>query len=134
MGLLADAALQAGGYVEGVIPDDMVQREWGHQCLSELHVVETMHQRKQRMHDRSDAFVALPGGIGTLDELCEALAWQKLEIHKKPIAVLNVEGYYSPLLRALEEVARAGFYAAADLERLWVADSANTLVQRLSTR
>lgn len=134
MGELADAALQAGGYVEGVIPDDMVQREWGHQCLSELHIVETMHQRKQRMHDRSDAFVALPGGIGTLDELCEALAWQKLEIHKKPIAVMDIDGYYAPLLQALEKVARAGFYAEADLERLWVVDSATSLVNRLSAR
>lgn len=132
MGELADAALQAGGYVEGVIPDDMVQREWAHRCLSELHIVETMHQRKQRMHDRSDAFVALPGGIGTLDELCEALAWQKLEIHKKPVAVMDVDGFYKPLLRALEQISRAGFYSEPDFERLWVVDSASSLVHRLS--
>jgi uncharacterized protein (TIGR00730 family) len=131
MAAVADGALRAGGYVEGVIPDSMVQREWAHASLSDLHIVETMHQRKQRMHDRSDAFVALPGGVGTFDEVCEALAWQKLEIHKKPVALLNVDGFYDHFVALLEHLVREGFYAQADLSRLWVVDECEQLFERL---
>ena len=132
MAAVADGALSAGGFVEGVIPDSMVRREWAHRKLSELHVVETMHERKQRMHDRSDAFVALPGGIGTFDEICEALAWQKLEIHKKPVAVLNVNGFYNAFLAMLEEAVKEGFYSPFDCQRLWVVDNSTQLSERLS--
>jgi len=128
---VADGALSEGGYVEGVIPESMVKREWAHSSLSDLFVVQTMHERKQRMHDRSHAFVALPGGIGTLDEICEALAWQKLEIHKKPVALLNIEGYFDPFLNLLEQVVREGFYAGADLARLWVVQDSAELFEKL---
>ena len=131
MGALADCALEAGGIVEGVIPHYMIEREWAHGALSDLHVVETMHQRKQRMHDRSDAFLALPGGIGTFDELCEALTWQKLEIHKKPVAVLNTANFFAPLLRALAHTVEQGFYRAEDLGRLQILDSPSQLPQRI---
>lgn len=130
---VADGALSQGGYVEGVIPDSMVKREWAHRNLSDLFVVETMHERKQRMHDRSHAFVALPGGIGTLDEICEALAWQKLEIHKKPVALLNIEGYFNPFLAMLEQITRDGFYSSADLARLWVVRDSAELFEKLLT-
>ncbi|MBX3172046.1 MAG: TIGR00730 family Rossman fold protein [Candidatus Eremiobacteraeota bacterium] len=129
---VADGALSRGGHVEGVIPHSMVLREWAHNSLTDLHVVETMHQRKQRMHDRCDAFVALPGGIGTLDEVCEALAWQKLEIHKKPVAVLNTLGFYESFLHLLDHTVECGFYHALDRERLWVTATPQELITRLN--
>lgn len=98
MGILADAALEAGGQVVGMIPRALVEREVAHRGLTELHVVETMHQRKALMADRSEAFLALPGGYGTLDELFEILTWAQLGIHQKPIGLLNVAGYFDPLL------------------------------------
>lgn len=129
---VAEGALQAGGHVEGVIPHDMVLREWAHNSLTDLHVVETMHQRKQRMHDRCDAFVALPGGVGTFDEICEALAWQKLEIHKKPVAVLNTLNFYDKFLHFLDHSVEAGFYHSLDRQRLWVVDTPRALVEQLT--
>lgn len=134
MAAVADGAMAAGGFVEGVIPDSMVRREWAHGGLSELHIVETMHQRKQRMHDRSDAFVALPGGVGTFDEVCEALAWQKLEIHKKPVALLNVAGFYDGFVALLDHLVAEGFYARGDLDRMWVVDSCEQLFERLQAQ
>lgn len=134
MQAVADGALSLGGFVEGVIPDSMVRKEWAHRGLSDLFIVETMHQRKQRMHDRSQAFVALPGGIGTLDEICEALAWQKLEIHKKPVAVLNVEGFFDPFLVLLQQCVREGLYSERDYARLWVVADAQELMDRLNSQ
>jgi len=107
MGALADAALAAGGKVVGVIPDVIMDLEIGHQGLTELHVVRTMHERKALMASRADAFVALPGGYGTLDEFIEIVTWAQLRIHTKPCVMVNVGGYYDPLLaffdRAVED-------------------------------
>ena len=103
MGVLADAVLANNGRVVGVIPQALVDRELAHGKLNELHVVETMHQRKALMADLSDAFLALPGGYGTLDELFEVLTWAQLGIHRKPIGLLNIEGFYDPLLEWVEK-------------------------------
>ncbi len=111
MGEVADAALAAGGRVVGVIPDSLQQREVGHLGLHELHVVPTMHLRKQMMAERSHAFVALPGGIGTLEELYEVWTWRQLGYHGKPIGLLNTQGYYDHLLRFMAGTVAEGFLA-----------------------
>jgi uncharacterized protein (TIGR00730 family) len=98
MGSVADATLAAGGRVIGVIPEVLTSREVAHHGLTELHVVQTMHQRKHLMAERADAFLALPGGVGTLEELFEAWTWRQLGYHHKPLALLNVAGYYDELL------------------------------------
>lgn len=109
MGMLADAVLAAGGEVIGVIPQALVDRELAHQGLTALHVVETMHQRKALMADLADAFIALPGGFGTADELFEILTWAQLGIHTKPIGLLNVDGFFDPLLAWLDLCVREQF-------------------------
>jgi uncharacterized protein (TIGR00730 family) len=109
MGALADAALAAGGEVIGVIPDVIMDLEIGHRRLTELHVVRTMHERKALMASRADAFVALPGGYGTLDEFIEVVTWAQLRIHAKPCVVVNVDGYYDPLLTFLDNAVEQGF-------------------------
>ncbi|MFO0843400.1 MAG: TIGR00730 family Rossman fold protein [Gemmataceae bacterium] len=109
MGVLADAALEAGGRVVGVIPQSLVAREVAHMGLTELHVVETMHQRKALMADRAQAFLALPGGFGTADELFEILTWAQLGIHRKPVGLLNVNGFFDPLLAWLDHCVAEGF-------------------------
>ena len=109
MGLVADAALAAGGRVVGVIPQSLMQRELGHPGLTELHVVDTMHRRKQLMAERSDAFLALPGGIGTFEELFEVWTWRQLGYHDKPIGLLNMNGYYDNLLAFLQSSVSSGF-------------------------
>ncbi len=111
MGRVADAALAAGGRVVGVIPRTLMEREVGHRGLSELHVVETMRERKRMMAERCDAFIALPGGIGTFEELFEAWTWRQLGYHDKPIGLLNVAGYYDALLGFLGQTVTAGFVA-----------------------
>lgn len=98
MGIVADAALQSGAHVVGVIPKALVEKEWAHRGCSELHIVETMHDRKRMMAERADAFLALPGGIGTFEELFEVWTWRQLGYHDKPIGILNVAGYYDRLL------------------------------------
>lgn len=98
MGMLADAALEAGGEVIGVIPQSLMKKEIAHPRLSELRLVSSMHERKAQMAELADAFIALPGGYGTLDELCEILTWAQLGLHRKPCGILNVEGYFEPLL------------------------------------
>jgi uncharacterized protein (TIGR00730 family) len=109
MGAIADAALEAGGEAIGVIPESLVARELAHPRLTELHVVQTMHQRKAKMVELSSAFVSLPGGVGTLDETFEILTWAQLGIHDKPVGILNVEGYFDPLLGLLDAAVREGF-------------------------
>lgn len=109
MGRVADAALAAGGQVVGVIPRTLMEREVGHAGLTELHVVDTMHQRKRLMAERSDAFIALPGGIGTFEELFEVWTWRQLGYHDKPVGLLNVEGYYDALLGFLGQTVTGGF-------------------------
>ena len=107
MGAVADACLRAGGEAVGVIPDFLVARELAHPAVTQLRVVDTMHARKALMNDLADAFVALPGGYGTLEEFCEVLTWAQLGLHRKPHGLLNVEGYYDPLIalfdRAVDE-------------------------------
>jgi len=109
MGILADAALRAGGEVIGVIPEQLMSVEVGHEGLSELHVVADMHERKAKMAQLCDAFVALPGGAGTLEELFEVWTWAQLGIHTKPIGLLDVDGYYAPLRRFVEHMVGEGF-------------------------
>lgn len=115
MGQVADAALAAGARVVGVIPDSLMRREVGHPTLTELHVVGTMHQRKQLMADRSDAFIALPGGVGTFEELFEVWSWRHLGYHDRPIGLLDVEGYYQPLQAMLSAAAVAEFVSAGQI-------------------
>jgi len=109
MGVVADAALEAGGEVIGVIPGFMIEKELAHQRLTELITVRDMHERKMRMHELSQAVIALPGGFGTMDELFELLTWRQLAIHAKPIGLLNVNGFYDPLLAQAERMKRDGF-------------------------
>ncbi|MBC7918533.1 MAG: TIGR00730 family Rossman fold protein [Rhodoferax sp.] len=133
MGIVADATLQAGGKVIGIIPQALVDREWAHRDCTELHIVDTMHERKRMMAERSDAFLALPGGIGTLEELFEVWTWQQLGYHNKPIGLLNVADYYQGLLQFMDHSVAQGFLAMPQRELIAVnADPAvllPTLVQ-----
>ena len=133
MGALADGALAAGGRVVGVIPQALMDREVGHGGLTELHVVQTMHERKQLMAERADAFVALPGGIGTLEELYEVWSWQQLGYHDKPVALLNVAGYYDALLEFMRVSHERGFVSTPQFHALLVDDDAGRLLVRLAT-
>lgn len=123
MGLTADAALQNGGKVIGIIPEHIQEREVQHDNLTELHVVDTMHVRKQMMVDRSQAFVILAGGLGTLDELFELLTWKQLGLHDKPIVIVNIKGYWTKLLEAVQNIADEGFMRQEDLGLFIVVDS-----------
>ncbi|MGN6693640.1 MAG: TIGR00730 family Rossman fold protein [Aquihabitans sp.] len=109
MGEVADAALAGGGEVIGVIPQHLWDKEVGHRGLTELLVVDSMHERKMAMADRSDAFIALPGGVGTFEELFEAITWTQLGIHDKPVGLLDVAGFYRPLLSFLDGTVASGF-------------------------
>jgi uncharacterized protein (TIGR00730 family) len=129
---LADATLAAGGEVIGVIPRALVDREIAHGDLSELHMVETMHERKALMSELADAFVALPGGMGTLDELAEALTWNQLGIHVKPCGLLNVKGYFTDLLAFLDRATADGFVQRQHRDMLVVETDAAILLDRLA--
>jgi hypothetical protein len=131
MGALADATLAAGGRVVGVIPQALMKREVGHNGLTELHVVQTMHERKQLMAERAEAFIALPGGIGTLEELYEVWSWQQLGYHDKPVALLNVGGYYDALLTFMAESHQRGFVSHAQHDALMVDDDVERLLERI---
>ncbi len=131
MGRVADAALAAGARVVGVIPHSLMERELGHPGLDELHVVQTMHERKRMMAERSDAFVALPGGIGTFEELFEAWTWRQLGYHDKPIGLLNVGGYYDKLIEFLDQTQACGFVNESQRRLLQVADSPEELLDCL---
>jgi uncharacterized protein (TIGR00730 family) len=109
MGVLADSVLAAGGRVIGVIPESLVAREVAHQGLTKLHVVKSMHERKALMSDLSDGFIALPGGYGTFEEFCEVVTWSQLGIQAKPCGLLNVSGYYDPLLELFDRAVSEGF-------------------------
>jgi uncharacterized protein (TIGR00730 family) len=109
MGIIADAVLRAGGDVQGVIPEHIIAREVGHNGLTRLHVVRSMHERKALMADLSDAFIAMPGGFGTLEEFCEVLTWSQLGLHAKPCGILNVRGFYSSLLAMLDHAVEERF-------------------------
>ena len=109
MGLVADAALAAGGEVIGVIPAALAEREVAHQGLSQLHIVDSMHERKALMNELSAGFIALPGGFGTFEEFCEVVTWSQLGIHRKPCGLLNVAGYFDPLIAMFDRAVELGF-------------------------
>jgi hypothetical protein len=132
MGAVADAALGDGGRVTGVIPRGLWEREVGHTGLSELLVVDSMHERKALMAERADAFVALPGGAGTLEELFEAWTWAMLGIHAKPVALLDVDGFFAPLLAMVDHMTDAGFVRPAHRRMLLVDGDPERLLARLA--
>ncbi len=134
MGEVADAALAAGGRVVGVIPETLKQMEVGHEGLHELHVVPTMHVRKQMMAERADVFIALPGGIGTLEELYEVWTWRQLKYHDQPIGLLNVAGYYDDLLRFMAHSVAEGFLSAPQNAVLEVGTDPVELLLRLAAQ
>jgi uncharacterized protein (TIGR00730 family) len=132
MGAVADAALEAGGHVVGIIPRWLVDRELVHPSLSVVEVVDTMHARKARMAELADAFVALPGGFGTLDELFEVLTWNQIGLHRKPCGLLNASGYYDHLLSFVDHVIGQGFVPAPHRDLLRAAPTADALIDLLS--
>jgi uncharacterized protein (TIGR00730 family) len=133
MGMLADSVLQAGGEVIGVIPQHLVAKEVAHRGVTDLRIVDTMHQRKAMMNELSDAFIALPGGFGTLEEFFEILTWSQLGILRKPSGLLNVSGYYDHLLAMLDHAMGEGFLLPAN-RKLVVGDTdADVLVKRLAS-
>ncbi len=134
MGTLADAVLAGGGRVTGVIPRQLVEREVAHPGLSELVVVETMHQRKTRMYELSEAFVALPGGFGTLDEMFEMLTWAQLGLHSYPCAFLDVRDYYGPLRAMMDRMVTEGFVPARRRDSVWFGDSMSALFDWIGHR
>jgi uncharacterized protein (TIGR00730 family) len=131
MGVLADAALEAGGSVTGVIPRDLQERELAHGGLTELIVTGSMHERKATMAERSDAFVALPGGWGTLDETFEILTWAQLGLHVKPVGILDVAGFYQPLLELMDALVAEGFLPPDQRAALTVRDDPEALLDVL---
>lgn len=131
MGVTADAVLAGGGVAIGVIPRNLMEREVGHRGLTELRVVETMHDRKAMMAELSDAFVALPGGIGTMEELFEVWTWGQLGLHRKPIGLLNAGGFYDPLLRFLDDMVAERFLRSETRSLLVVSNDVDELLDRL---
>ena len=132
MGVVADAVLEAGGEVIGVIPDHMSDREIAHYGLTDLRVVGSMHERKALMYQLSDGFVALPGGLGTLEELFEITTWSQLGLHAKPTGLLDVAGFYTPLVRFLDQLVTEGFVAERHRRLLRVADKPAALLEQLA--
>ena len=118
MGLVADATLAAGGRVIGVIPESLMRLEVGHAGLTELHVVQTMHQRKQKMAECADAFIAMPGGIGTFEELFEVWTWRHLGYHQQPLGLLDAEGFWAPMLAFLQHAVTEGFMSPGQMAML----------------
>ncbi|MFL6720811.1 MAG: TIGR00730 family Rossman fold protein [Sphingomonas sp.] len=131
MGLVADAVLAGGGRAYGVIPQSLVNLEVAHTGLTELHTVDTMHERKAKMTDLADAFLALPGGVGTLDELFEAWSWNALGYHKKPFCLLNVEGYWDGLITFIDHATDSGFLSAHRRRQLLVAETPEEALELL---
>ena len=131
MGAVADGALAAGGEVIGVIPQTLVDRELAHDGLTELRVVGSLHERKALMAELAEGFAALPGGFGTLDELLEQLTWSQLGLHAKPIGLLDIEGYWGPLIALARHAKDEGFVRESDLAAIAVADDPDALLDRL---
>jgi uncharacterized protein (TIGR00730 family) len=132
MGVIADEVLSQGGRAVGVIPELLFEKEVGHTGLTELHVVPDMHHRKKKMADLADAFVSMPGGVGTFEELFEVYTWAQLGYHKKPVALLNTAGFYEPLLAMLRHTVEEGFMRPPFLDMLLVADEPISLIQQLN--
>lgn len=131
MGVVADAVIEAGGETYGVIPQALIDLEVAHTGLTELHIVASMHERKAMMTDLTDAFVAIPGGIGTLDELFEAWSWNALGYHAKPFALLNVDGFWDGMIAFLDTVMTSGFMSPARRAQLLVSDGIGDVIDRL---
>ena len=131
MGVIADAVLAKGGEAIGVIPDSLVRREIGHRGVTKLHVVESMHQRKALMADLSDAFIALPGGYGTMEEFCEAVTWSQLGIQQKPCGLLNIERYWAGLLAVLDHAVDEQFVRPENAQLVLVASTPEGMLERL---
>ncbi|MXV15943.1 TIGR00730 family Rossman fold protein [Hufsiella ginkgonis] len=132
MGLIADAALARGGKVIGVIPRFLVDKEVGHTGISELIIIENMHQRKQKMADLSDGFIVLPGGFGTLEEFFEVLTWLQLGLHGNPVGVLNIGGFYDPLFAQMDVMVRHRYLKPANRELVFNEPDPQTLVEKMS--
>jgi uncharacterized protein (TIGR00730 family) len=133
MGVVADAVLAGGGEAHGVITQSLIDLEVAHLGLTELHVVSTMHERKALMTDLTDAFLALPGGIGTFDELFEAWTWNALGYHSKPFALLNVDGFWNEMIAFLDKVGESGFISPARRAQLLVSHDINEAIEMLDT-
>ena len=132
MGAVADAALEAGGEVIGVIPDALVGAEVAHRGCTQLHVVQTMHQRKQLFTDLSDGFITLPGGVGTMDELWEAMSWAQIGYHAKPVGLLNVAGFYDGLIEFVGKMGEVGFLRAQHRGLLLIDDRLDGLLAKMA--
>ncbi|GLQ07066.1 cytokinin riboside 5'-monophosphate phosphoribohydrolase [Sneathiella chinensis] len=131
MGITADATLEAGGEVIGIIPGHLHDIEVSHENLTELHVVESMHERKQLMFERSDAFVVLPGGLGTLDETFEMITWRQLSLHDKPIILVNYKNYWQPFLSLIDSMIEAGFAEPSARDLFTVVESLEDILDAL---
>ncbi|WP_437202185.1 TIGR00730 family Rossman fold protein [Planctomicrobium sp. SH664] len=131
MGIVADAALEHDGEVIGVIPEALMAREIAHLGLKDLRVVESMHVRKALMAELSESFIALPGGLGTFEELCEILTWGQLKFHRKPVGLLNANGYFTPLIAMLDRAVSEGFMSQQNRDLLFVAESVPQLMDWL---
>lgn len=131
MGLLADAALEAGGEVVGVIPEFLHDREVAHQGVTELVMVRDMHERKRRMFEMSDAFASLPGGLGTLEETFEMLTWRQIGLHAKPIYLIDIDGYWQPLVDLIDHIVRRGFAKPSARKLVRVVADVDELVREL---
>ncbi len=133
MGIVADSVLDAGGNVTGVMPRHLVESEIGHEGLTSLEVVEDMHERKMKMSELSDAFITLPGGAGTLEEITEQWTWAQLGIHEKPCAFYNVDGYYNPLRAMIDQIVEAGFMKACYSDMLIYREDARSILKAFKT-
>lgn len=131
MGIVADSTRAAGGRVVGIIPRALVEREWAHEGCDELHIVDTMHERKRMMMERADAFVALPGGIGTFEELFEVWAWRQLGYHDKPIGILSSQGYYTRMMQFMQQVVEEGFMGDWQMDLVQTSEEAAALLRQL---
>ena len=131
MGMVAAATLQAGGRVVGVIPKALVEKEWANHDCSELHIVDTLHERKRLMAEKADAFVALPGGIGTFEELFEVWTWRQLGYHDKPVGLLNLAGYYDPLVAFLRSTVAQGFMGDWQMDLIRIGEQPESLLREL---
>lgn len=131
MGMVAAATLEAGGRVVGVIPKALVEKEWANHDCSELHIVDTMHERKRLMAEKADAFIALPGGIGTFEEFFEVWTWRQLGYHDKPVGLLNLAGYYDPLVAFLRSTVAQGFMGEWQMDLIRIGDQPESLLRDL---
>lgn len=131
MGVVADEVMRLGGHVIGVIPDFLLQREVAHKGITQLEVVNSMHERKRRMADLADAFIAMPGGWGTLDELAEILTWKQLGLIHASVGLLNTQGYFNPLIQQMKLMVEEGFLHAKNLDELKISESPHQLLNQL---